>query len=232
MIVFPAVTAAVLAVLCWSMVSQYGARRRPHQLAWAVALASGLVGTLAFLGSTAAGGNPWLFRVYYLGGAVLTAPLVGVGSTLLLPRRGWFWAMLAVAVAAGLGGAVGLAATPIAAAQLASLGIMPGTTVVTSPAVLVPVIAGNSLGTIAVVGVALWSVWGSIRGGRPWAVTAGNTLILAATLVVAAAGSLARLGAGAGFWAMQAVGFCVLYAGVAVMGLGRPATRAEARPAS
>ncbi len=225
MIAFPIVTAAVLFALTWSMAAQYITRGRPHQLAWAVALASGLAGTLAFLGTTISGGNPWLFRAYYLGGAVLTAPLLGVGSTLLLSRRGWFAAMLAVALLAGVAGAVGLAAMPLSGAQLAGMGIEPGTTVVRSAAVIVPVIVGNSLGTVAVVGVALWSLWASVRGHRPWGVTAGNALIVVATLVIAAAGSLARLGAGAGFWGATAVGFCVLYAGVAVMAL-RAAPRA------
>jgi hypothetical protein len=231
-IAFPFITAAVLVALFASMVSQYAARRRPYQVAWAVALGAGLIGTLAFLGSALSGGDPWLFRVYYLGGAVLTAPLLGLGSTLLLPRRGWFWAMLAVAVLAGIAGAVGLAATPIAQGDVAGLGIQPGTTLVTGPAVLIPVIAGNTLGTIAVVGVGLWSLWSSIRGQRPWTVTGGNALIVVATLVIAAAGSLARLGAGAGFWGMTAVGFCVLYAGVAVMGLARAPRPAQSSPAA
>jgi len=217
MLIFPVLTAAVLAALTVSLTAQYVARGRPHQLAWAVALACGLLASVAFVGSALAGGNPWLFRVYYLGGAVLSAPLLGLGSTLLLPRRGPFWVLLAASALCAVVAAVGLSATPLDRATLAAMGIQPGAGLITSPLVIAAVIGGNSLGTIAVVGVALWSLLRSLRGHQPWGLTAGNALIVTGTLVIAAAGSLARLDHGAGFWAAMAGGWALLYAGVVAL---------------
>src|SRR4029453_398277 len=104
-------------------------------------------------------------RVYSLFGALLTAPLLGVGSLLLSGRR---WAAPVGIAYAGL--AVGLAlAMPLP-------GTFSGTEIPDTaahldffPARLVAVL-GNSLGTLAVVAVAL----ASIRR-RPL----GNALILA-----------------------------------------------------
>src|SRR3954466_16204728 len=73
--------------------------------AWAAALLAYAVAAGAMAWGAAHRGGAPPFRVYYLAGALLTAPLLGVGS-LILAGRGW-------AVAAGLvwtGLAVGVAA--------------------------------------------------------------------------------------------------------------------------
>ena len=96
-----------------------------------------------------AGATP-AFRVYYLGGALLSAALLGAGSLLLAGRR---WVAPVALVYTGL--AVGVAlAVPLQ-------GAFSGTDIPEAQEVLdlwparVLAIVGNSLGTLAVVGVAV-----------------------------------------------------------------------------
>lgn len=216
-IVFPLLTALVLAVLTASVWGQWRQRHRPHQLAWTFSLGAGLVGALAYVATVLAGDSAWLFRLYYMGGAVLIAPLLGVGSAYLLPNRLWARLLLGLTVVGALLSAVGLATHPLDGQALAALGGGPGTGAVTAPLAIVPLIVLNSLGTVAVVGVALRSLALAAFRQRPWNLVWGNALIAGGTLIVAAAGSLARLGQGAGFWGTMSAGWIVLYAGFALM---------------
>jgi hypothetical protein len=172
--------------------------RAAELLAWAAALAAFSLSAGALAWSAAAGWSEPSFRVYYLGGALLTAPLLGAGSLLLVGRR---WAAPLALAYAGL--AVGVAlAVPLEAVVAGSdvpeaqdvLGLWPAR---------VLSIAGNSLGTLAVVVVAL----ATIRS-RPL----GNTLILAGVGVAALGSGLAGLGVGALAPAL-AVAALLLYAG-------------------
>src|SRR5919197_5250902 len=156
------------------LAGRWRVRRAPELAAWAVALASFAAASAALAWAAAAGWSPGAFRLYYLFGALLTAPLLGVGSLLLAGRR---WAAPIGLLYAGL--AVGVAvAVPVH-------GRFSGTEIPDTAAHLdvfparIVAIAGNALGTIAVVAVAL----ASIRR-RPL----GNALILGG-VAVAAAGS-------------------------------------------
>jgi hypothetical protein len=173
--------------------------RAAEFLAWAAALAAFAVSAGALAWGAAAGWSEAAFRVYYLGGALLTAPLLGAGSLLLVGRR---WAAPLALVYTGL--AIGLAvAVPLEAADLAG-GDVPEAQVVLAvwPARVVA-IAGNSLGTLAVVVVAL----STIRR-RPL----GNALILAGVGVAALGSGLAGLGVGT-LAPVLAAASLLLYAG-------------------
>jgi hypothetical protein len=223
MLAFPIVMAAVLVVLTVSVAGQYRQRHRAHQAAWGLALALGALGTLAYIGCVLLGDNAALFRVYYVCGALLTAPLLGLGSSYLLPNVLWPRLYLALTVVGGVLGVAGIVSQPVDRTALAALGFGPGANLIHAALALVPLIILNSLGTVAVVGVGLWSIYRAAARHAPWVFVAGNGLIAAGTLVIAAAGSMARLAHGAGFWAGMTVGWIVLYAGFAVMAAYQPA---------
>ena len=222
MLAFPVAMAVVLVVLTVALGRAYARRRGPHQAAWTVALAVGAVGTLAYIGCVLAGGDPALFKVYYVAGALLTAPLLGLGSMYLLPRVRWARVYLGVTVVGGALGTVGIVGQPLDRAALQALDFGPGAGLVHAPLALVPLVVLNTLGTVAVAGVGVWSLVGALRRQRPWPFVAGNALIVVATLLIAAAGSMARLDHGRGFWAGMTVGWAVLYVGVLVMGAYHP----------
>jgi hypothetical protein len=177
-----AFAAALLALrLGGDLVQRWRSRRAPELAAWAVALLAYAAACGALAWGAAAGWDDRVFRVYYLCGGLLTAPLLGVGSLLLSGRR---WAAPIAFLYAGLAAGIALAvplSTPVA-----------GTSIPEAqehldfwPARLVAIL-GNSLGTLAVVVIAL----STIRR-RP----AGNGLILAGVAVAAAGSAVAGLGA-------------------------------------
>ncbi len=207
--------AALLALrLAGLLLGRWREQRRPQLAAWAGALAAYAAASAALAWGAASGWGDEVFRVYYLFGGLLTAPLLGVGSLLLAGRR---WAaplgLLYVGLAVGVAIAVPLTepvigdSIPEAQDHLDFV-----------PARLLAVL-GNTLGTLAVVAVALLTL-----RQRP----VGNALIVAGVAVAAAGSGLAGLGVAetATFVALAAV---LLYAGfVAAPGRGSlriPASR-------
>ncbi|HEY7003442.1 MAG TPA: hypothetical protein VH281_04120 [Gaiellaceae bacterium] len=213
-----AFAAALLSLrLSGDLFGRYRARRAPQFAAWAVSLLAYAVASAALAWGAAAGWDDRAFRVYYLCGGLLTAPLLGVGSLLLSGRR---WAAPAGFVYSGL--AAGMAvAVPLTAS-------VSGTAIPEAqqhlafwPARLLAVF-GNSLGTLAVVVIAL-----STLRRRPL----GNGLILAGVAVAAAGSALAGLGAAqtAVFIAAAAL---LLYAGFVYSSGERPSLNPLRRTAA
>ena len=194
-----AFAAALIALRLSGRVAQrWRARRAPELLAWSAALFAYAVASAALAWGAAHGWDARAFRVYYLFGGLLTAPLLGAGSLLLWRRRG---AGPIVLVYAGL--AVGIAlAVPVH-------GTFAGDAIPAAqdhldfvPARLVAILA-NSLGTAAVVVVAA----ATFRRRR-----LGNALIVAGVALAAVGSALAGLGATeTSVFAVGAV--LVLYAG-------------------
>ena len=86
-----AFAAALLALrLAGALAGRWRARRRPELLAWTASLLAYAAASAALAWGAAAGWDEPAFRVYYLCGALLTAPLLGLGSLLLTGRR---WAV-------------------------------------------------------------------------------------------------------------------------------------------
>jgi hypothetical protein len=174
--------AALLALrLGARLASRWRERRRPELAAWAAGLLAYAVAAGAMAAGAAGGWNDAFFRVYYLFGGLLTAALLGLGSLLLSGRR---WALWPGLVYAGL--AVGVAVAAPLHGEIAGTSIPDAQDHLDFfPARLVA-IAGNSLGTLAVVTVAI----ATIRR-RPL----GNVLIVTGVAVAALGSALAGLGA-------------------------------------
>jgi hypothetical protein len=198
-----AFAAALLSLrLAGDLAARYRAGRpgRPaaELLAWSAALAAYALACGALAWGAAAGWDDRAFRVYYLFGGLLTAALLGVGSLLLAGRR---WAAPLGLLYSGL--AVGVAiAAPIVEPVTGSSIPEAQDHLDFVPARLVALL-GNTLGTLAVVVVAL-----ATMRRRP----AANLLILAGVAVAAAGSAVAGLGEAesAIFVAVAAV---LLYAG-------------------
>jgi hypothetical protein len=206
-----AFAAALVALrLSGDLLRRYRRRRAPELVAWSGALGAYALAAGALAWGSAAGWNETAFRVYYLGGALLTAALLGVGS-LLLTRRTW-------AAPLGLlytGLAVGIALAVPVEGTLSVTGLPQAQDVLELWPARVAAIAANSLGTLAVVVVAI----GTIRR-RPL----GNALLLAGVAVAGVGSALAGLGVGA-LAPVIAVAVVLLYVGMVA-----PTTGARPRP--
>jgi hypothetical protein len=170
---------------------------RAHRYAWAGGLLTFAAAAGAMAWGTAHGWDAASFRVYYLSGALLSAPLLGIGSLELAGKRwaapvGLAYAGLAVGIAAAMDvhGSFGSSSVPHAQDHLDVL-----------PRVVA--IAGSSLGTVAVVVVAV----ATLRR-RPL----GNTLLVAAVAAAAVASALTQTAVAAAA-ASFAVAAGLLYAG-------------------
>jgi hypothetical protein len=153
---------------------------RSELVAWTGALFAYAVACAALTWGAAAGWDAHAFRVYYLFGGLLTAPLLGVGSLVLYGWRRVSWAALVyVGLAIGIAISVpvhGVFSGSIPAAQdhLAFF-----------PARLLAIVA-NVTGTVAVLAVAIVTI-----KRRPL----GNALVLAGVSVAALGTALSGLGA-------------------------------------
>jgi hypothetical protein len=204
-----AFAAALLSLrLAGALLRRWRSHREPQLAAWGASLLAYAGASAALAWGAASGWDDTSFRVYYLFGALLTAPLLGIGSLLL---AGLSWAGPVGLVYSGL--AVGIAvAMPLTAPVSGDsipeaqehLDVLPGRLVA---------ILGNGVGTAAVVAVALLTI-----GRRPL----GNALIVAGVALAAAGSGLAGLGVAetAAFVAAAAV---LLYLGfVAPAGWSSP----------
>ena len=180
------------------LMRRYRRLRATEFLAWAAALGVYAVAAGALAWGAAAGWSEAAFRVYYLGGALLTAPLLGAGSLLLVGRR---WAAPLALVYTGL--AVGVALAMPLEEELGGTDVPEAQDVLELWPARILAIAGNSLGTLAVVAVALLTI-----RRRPL----GNGLILAGVGVAAVGSGLAGLGVGA-LAPILAAAALLLYAG-------------------
>ena len=171
----------------------------PELLAWAASLLAYALAAAALAAGAAGGWHAGTFRVYYLFGGLLTVPLLGVGSLL---RRGQRWPLpaglvysgIAVGVALAMPVSPGIHGTSLPSAQ-DHLDVFPAR---------VLAIAGNSLGTLAVVVVAILTI-----RRRPL----GNGLILCGVAAAAVGSALTGVGEVATATLLAAAA-ALLYAGV------------------
>jgi hypothetical protein len=180
------------------LVRRFHRRRDAEFGAWAAALAAYAVAAGALAWGAAAGWGEATFRVYYLSGALLTAPLLGTGSLLLVGRRA-----IAPVVLLYSGLAVGVMLAVPLHGDLAGTDVPEAQEVLDLWPARVLAILGNSLGTLAVVAVALATIRRRLLG---------NVLILAGVGVAALGSALAGLGVGA-LAPILVVAALLLYAG-------------------
>jgi hypothetical protein len=229
---WPAATALVGFVFFAFVLRQYVARRKPHQLAWAIGLLFYAVAAAMETWSEYSGRwDPTVYRVYI----VLAASLVGflgLGTLYLLVRdRRWgtaYFGFLLIGVVIFLFGTF--------TAQLDTAKLVPGITVggqALGPSLSFPRVMSlpfNITGTILLLGGAVWSVWRFAKrreyGYRVWA----NVLIAAGAALLAFLGSRARLGNTTGLYPAEMVAVTLMFAGFLVAGtLDKGARRVQAQ---
>jgi hypothetical protein len=217
----PGIAAAASGAFAAAVLRQYAARRRPHQLAWGVALSMFAVASLALTAGVAAGWSPLSFKLYYLFGAVLNVPWLALGTVELLAGPTGRRAYVAGLVAFTVLGVVLVALARVTPADLA--GRLPEGKEFLPVAVRLLAVLGNTAGTLIVVGGAVASglALRSRRDLRPR--FEGNLLIALGVLLAAGGGVFAFLASSD----LLALGLAL---GASVMYLGFRRASAPARP--
>ena len=197
--------------LAGRLAGRFRARRAPELALWSASLLAFAVASAALAWGAAYGWSGPAFRVYYLFGGLLTAALLGAGSLLLNGRR---WAL--PAALAYVGFSVGLALAAPLHGRIAGNEIPEAQEHLEFFPARLAAVLGNSLGTLAVVVVALLTI-----RSRPL----GNGLILAGVATAALGSALFGLGV-AGSAASLALAAGLLYGGF----VARPASRPQPHP--
>ena len=196
--VLPIVTSGVMLTFTGVVLYRGWLRRRPPLLVWGFGLG---MFTLAVLAEVALSldWNPWAFRVWYLCGAMLSAPWIGQGTVFLLMRPS-FAQGTAVALATLSGIAlVGVLTLPLTGEAFSPtvpigqqyLRVMPPDAWVRQ---MTPGL--HLYGLLTLVGGALYSAWRFWRQGDAPARMWGNLLVAGGGLAIAFTATLTRLGLG------------------------------------
>jgi hypothetical protein len=225
---WPLATAILGLVFAGLVFRQYLQRRKPHQAAWSVGLLFyGLAALFEAWSEFTGEWDPTVYRLY----VVLAASLVGflgLGSLYLVARRQWlghiFLVYNLVCLAIFLYGAFNV--------ELDMEKLVPGITVggqalgesMSFPRVMS--LFFNIPGSIFLLGGALLSIYRFSRkkefAYRMWA----NVLIASGTVLIAFAGSRARLGESVGLYPAEMVASCLLLAGFLKAGTLRTGAKA------
>ena len=212
----PFVSTAIAVVFAVAVFLRYRRRRGLHLLLWGLGLVLYSLGTFAEFYTTYAW-SALVFRLWYIGGALLTAAWLGQGTVYLLVRRGnvAHWLMVGLVAASAL--AVGVMfATPLDASAF-TIGVdlsgqykeilSEGATV----RMFTPLF--NVYGTLWLVGGAAYSAWLFWRKRVLLHRATGNVLIAAGALAPAIGGGLSRFGASEFLYISELVGAALMFAG-------------------
>ena len=240
LLLFAIVNVVVTGLFAGAVLRQYARRKRTSQLYWSIALIMAFLATLAYVlmvivGPTSSFGVA-LFRIYYILGAALVPAWLGLGSIALVASSRITRVCLIILIALSILAIVLISTATVNMFKLSQIAGAPGTGILEPGAWLFTIIVLNTLGVLAVVGVALYSGWklirrqSSVAGIQTINLLWANVLILVGDLLNAAAGSLARFfGLQSSFWIIQAFGWTVFFAGVLIASR-RPVTARQTSP--
>jgi hypothetical protein len=197
-------------------------RRTRHELAWTVALACFAVASFALATGAALGWGEASFRVFYLFGAIVNVPFLGLGTVYLLggERIGDRVAVGVVVVCAFAAGVVAVA--PLKAAVPSDRLVQGSEVFGALPRVLAAVC--SAVPALVILGGAVWSAARYRRGRRMWS----NALIALGTLTLSSSGLFnSVLGEMDAFAVALTIGITVVFAGFLVATSGAPAATAS-----
>lgn len=207
-----AVAAALVALaFALSTFERWLAKRRPHELAWSIALGLFCAAAFSLAAGAALGWSPLAFRLFYVFGAVVNVPVLALGTVYLLaPRRAAHTTAVAVALVVTFGAGIVMASPLTHALPRHSL---PQGSAVFGPWPRVFAAVDSGAGALVILGGAVWSAIRFRRGRMLWS----NVLIAAGTLTLSSSGLLnSVLNEMDGFVVTLAIGVTVLFAGFLV----------------
>ena len=218
MVFYALAAAAISAAFALTLWVQYRSKPRPYLMAWSVALAIYAVAALTEVIGAAAGWSPLLYRTYYYFGGILVVGVLALGTIYLLAPRFGRTALrvLLVLAAVGLAGTLGARLQP----TLLQTHAVPSVDTIrlehgafNAVAILMAAVL-NIVGSVILIGGALWSAYGAWRKGGAQSRLVANILIAAGAFIVAGASTLTRLfHVYELFYVGQAIGVLVMFGG-------------------
>jgi hypothetical protein len=211
MVIFPFI-ACVVSAACAALIGRDAWQRpRPDRVVWTIAFGIFAVAAGAEVAGSLGEWSAPLARLYYLCGAVLVVGYLALGEGYLLARKrierfAPGLTLLITALAATL-----VIDAPIDDARLADDG---WDAIERGPALVAMTVGINTLGTIVLVGGALYSARTFRKLGIQRHRMIGCVLIAAGTLTVASGGTLTRFGQHEYLYIAMSIGVAIIFAGV------------------
>ena len=195
---------------------RYLERRRPHLLLWSIGMVFYGIGGFSEGFYGAWGWNPFVFRLWYLFGAILVAAWLGQGTVYLLVKRKWAnWLMVALLLGSIFGAVRVFSAEldpTIMTTSILTGGEMSGHAIVSDGVrSLTPFF--NIYGTLALVGGAAYSAYIFWRKKVLLHRTIGNVLIAVGAILPAFGGTFSRMGIPGALYISELLGAIILFIG-------------------
>jgi len=213
-ILLPAITALVAAAFAIVVLRQYLGHHKTYQLMWAVGFAMFAVAAFAGYLARSGGTTETEYRFFYLFGAILNVAWLALGTVYLLAPRRWANVALGVVIVLSLLGTYAVVAAPINLASAADNG--KGYPDGSLSRILAGV--GSGLGSIVLIGGALWSAWIFLRRRHNGRRALANVIIAVGVFIVAAGGTATFTGASGVLELANLVGLAVMFAGFLLIG--------------
>ena len=214
MVALPAITAIVALVFAVVVVRQYREHRKTYQLMWAAGFA--MFAVAAFAGYLARSGTTTdtEYRLFYLFGAILNVAWLSLGTLYLLAPRRWADIALVAVVALSLVAAYAVTAVAVdLGAATAGRPAYPNGSLARTLALI-----GSGLGSVVLIGGALWSAWTFLRRRHNGRRALANAIIAVGVFIVAFGGTAAFTGIGGILELTNLVGLSVMFAGFLLIG--------------
>lgn len=209
-VIIPLISTIISLVFAITVLDQFLARRKPHQLIWAIGLLMYFISTGAEFWVETWGLNETIYRLWYLFGAMSVAAYLGMGTLYLLtPRR-----------VANIIMAILLVASGYAAFRVFTVSLDLGTLHYLSGRALpqgvrLMTLFFNTFGTVALVGGSIYSAWVFWRHKvMPYRVVS-NILIAVGAMLSASGGTLERFGVSPTIArpSLELLGIIIIFAG-------------------
>lgn len=205
-----ALLAAIVSALFAAVVlGQYFRQRKPYQLIWAIGLCLFAIAAAAGALARSGGVTATEYRVFYLFGAILNVAWLGLGTIFLLARRRWARASLLAVLILSVVATYAVFTAPVDLAAAVDSGR--GFQEAPLPRILAGV--GSGVGSIVLIGGALWSAWVFLRRRHNGRRALANVIIAVGVLIVAAGGTATFTGASGILELTNLVGITVMFAG-------------------
>lgn len=207
-IIFPLTSSVVALIFAVTVLDQFFARRKPHQLIWAIGLFMYFLSTGCEFWTETWGLNEVVYRLWYLFGAILVAAYLGMGTLYLLARRRTAHIIMTVLLIASLYAAFRVFTVSL---DLTTLDRLSGSAMPEEVRLMSRL---SYIGAAVLIGGAIYSAWVFWRRKIMPHRVLSNTLIAIGALMPAVGGGLIRLGGSLQlFYLLELLGIIIILVG-------------------
>ncbi|HET8570045.1 MAG TPA: hypothetical protein VFM93_13785 [Candidatus Limnocylindria bacterium] len=211
----PALLSALVSAVFGAVVfAQYRRRRRPYQEAWAIGLAMFAAAAASGAAAKAGGATEDEYRLFYLFGAILNVAWLALGTLYVTASRRVGDIGLVAVYLFSVVAVLAVFTSPVDLSAAVDTG--KGFDQAPLPRILAGI--GSGVGSVVLIGGALWSAWRFLRARRDGRRALANVVIAAGVLIAAVGGTAAFTGASGVVEWTNLIGVSVMFVGFLLIG--------------